>query len=211
MDGKVEVNGRAVADPGMKIASSDKVLVNGQPLAAKRKRYILLNKPRGCVTTRKDERGRPTVYEYLKDVEGWVFPVGRLDRESEGLLIFTNDTKYGNRLTDPRYNVERTYLVRVSGEATAVDIRKMLSGINIGHGETARPLSVRIIAADNVSSLLEIILNEGKNREIRRMLDAIGVDVTMLKRTRYGPFRLGNLKPGKWAEVKLPKSGGLEK
>ncbi len=198
----VKINGKTVLDPGQKVSLPDRVTVNGKPLPRKEARYILLNKPSGYVTTRKDELGRPTVYEFLKDVKDWVFPVGRLDLDSEGLLMFTNDTKLGNVLTDPRYDIERTYEVLITGSLAREEMLKIPKGIDIGRGETARPKNIKVLTCNDDSTLIEITLTEGKNREIRRLFQCLGRDVKRLKRIRFGPFKLGDLKPGKWIEVR---------
>ena len=205
MAGMVSMNGKTLLDPGYKPKSSDSILVNEKPLQAsslsKDKIYILFHKPAGYVTTRKDELGRPTVYEFLKDIDSWVFPVGRLDRDSEGLLIFTNDTKFGNVLTEPRYNIERTYEVSIKGSLTHEDTTKILSGLDIGRGEKTKPTGVKTLSRGNDSSVVEITLKEGKNREIRRLFEGLGKPVIRLVRTRFGPFKLGSIKPGKWIEI----------
>lgn len=202
MAGKVKINGKTVLDPGFKVRNSDRILVNEKPLITKEKRYILFHKPAGYVTTRKDELGRLTVYEFLKDIDEWIFPVGRLDRDSEGLLVFTNDTKFGNILTEPRYKIERTYEVLISGHISQEEITAILKGVDIGHNEKSHPKSVKILSRDDNSTCLEISLQEGKNREIRRLFEAINRPVKRLVRTKFGPFNLGSIKPGKWIELK---------
>lgn len=202
MAGKVQINGKAVLDPGYKAKNSDRILVHGRPLPKKEKRYILFHKPDGYVTTRKDELGRPTVYEFFKDMDDWMFPVGRLDRDSEGLLIFTNDTKLGNILTEPRYNIERTYKVLITGHITQEEIAGILKGVNIGRNETSHPTAIKILSKNDDSTWVEIMLKEGKNREIRRLFEALNRPVKRLVRTRFGPFNLGSIEPGKWIELK---------
>ena len=200
MAGKVKINENIVLDPGYKTRYPDQILVNEKPLPKTQKRYILFHKPAGYVTTRKDELGRPTVYEFLKDINDWVFPVGRLDLDSEGLLIFTNDTKLGNVLTEPRYKISRTYEVLITGHLTDNDIEKSLKGIDIGRGEKAQPTSLKIMTKNNNSTWVEVCLKEGKNREIRRLFEALDRPVKRLIRTKFGPFSLGAIKPGKWHE-----------
>lgn len=200
--GKVGINGKIVVDPGYKVRNSDHILVNEKPLPKKDKRYILFHKPAGYVTTRKDELNRPTVYELLKDIDDWVFPVGRLDLDSEGLLIFTNDTKFGNILTEPRYKVSRIYEVLINGQITPKEIETVLSGIDIGRGEKTEPISLKILSKNDDSTWVEVMLREGKNREIRRLFEALNKPVKRLIRTGFGPFKLGLLKPGKWIELK---------
>lgn len=201
--GKVKINGKTITDPGYKVRDPDRILVNEKPIPKSNKRYILLHKPAGYVTTRKDELGRPTVYEFFKNIDDWIFPVGRLDLESEGLLIFTNDTKFGNVLTDPRYKISRTYEVLASGHITDKEIEDILNnGIDIGRGEKSKPLSFKIVPKNDDFAWYEISLKEGKNREIRRLFEALNSPVIRLIRTKYGPFSLGSIKPGKWLEIK---------
>ena len=200
MAGKVKINGKITLDPGHKTRNSDQILVNEKPLPKVKKRYILFHKPAGFVTTRKDELGRPTVYEFLKDINDWVFPVGRLDLDSEGLLIFTNDTKFGNVLTDPHYKINRTYEVLITGHITDKDIEKVLKGIDIGRGEKTQPTSLKILSKNEDSAWVEVSLKEGKNREIRRLFEALNRPVQRLIRTKFGPFILGHIKSGKWHE-----------
>jgi len=203
--GKVRINGRTVLNPGFKIGKTDRIQVNKKPLTRAGKRYILFHKPPGYVTTRKDNLNRPTIYEFLKDISDWVFPVGRLDMHSEGLLILTNDTKLGNVLTDPRYKIMRTYNVLVTGDITDKDIETILKGIDIRRGEISRPKSVKIVSKNDVATCLEVVLREGKNREIRRLFEALNKPVIRLIRTKFGPFSLGNIEPGKWVELrKIP-------
>jgi len=202
MAGKIKINGKTTFDPGHKTSQSDQVLVNEKPLAKIKKRYILLHKPAGYVTTRKDELQRPTVYELLKDIDDWVFPVGRLDKDSEGLLIFTNDTKLGNILTDPCYQISRNYEVLIAGEINEKDIENALKGVDIGRGEITRPISLKIMVKNDDSTWVRVMLKEGKNREIRRLFEALNRPVKRLIRTDFGPFKLGSIKPGKWIELK---------
>lgn len=205
--GRVRVDGEVVLDPGVKPGFRAKVTIDERPIPKKVKRLILLNKPAGYVTTRRDELGRSTVYELLRDVKDWIFPVGRLDRDSEGLLIFTNDAKFGNMLTDPEFGIERTYEVLIEGVLAQEEAQRILRGIDIGRGERARPVSLKILIRKSDSTLVEVILKEGKNREIRRLFESLGKPVKRLLRTKYGPFKLGDLKPGKWVEVKdIPRN-----
>lgn len=199
--GKVKLGGKVVTDPGVKVAHPGKISVSGRPLPKKKTRYILLNKPAGYVTSRKDELGRPTVYEFLKDVKDWVFPVGRLDLDSEGLLIFTNDTEFGNTLTDPKYGIKRTYEVLIAGHLDSGQVREILKGVDIGRKEISKPSKIKVIGEKDGSTLVEVTLKEGKNREIRRLFEKLGKPVLKLRRTEYGRYKLGNIKPGTWIEV----------
>ena len=206
MAGKVKIKGKTILDPGTKISDPGNIFVDGKPLPKVKKRYILLHKPSGYVTTRNDELGRPTVYEFLKDIDDWIFPIGRLDRDSEGLLIFTNDTKFGNILTEPGYKIERIYEVLIDGSILHDDIQKMLKGVDIGRGEKAQPTSVKILDKKDGGSWIRVSLQGGKNREIRRLFEHFDKHVKRLVRTNYGPFSLGSIKPGRWIELKdIPK------
>lgn len=204
--GDVKINGKAVTDPGYKVRNSDHILVHKKPLQKAKKRYILFHKPAGYVTTRNDELGRPTVYEFLKGIGDWVFPVGRLDMDSEGLLMLTNDTKLGNILTDPQYKIIRTYQVLITGHITDEEIKAVLNkGVGIGRGERTQPANIKIMSKNEDSTWVEISLKEGKNREIRRLFEALNRPVIRLIRTKFGPFSLGAIKPGKWIELsKIP-------
>ncbi len=196
--GRVKVNGRAITDPLNNLSSADRVTVDGKAIAKEERRYILFNKPAGCVTTSKDERSRKTVYDVLGDVGGRVFAVGRLDKETEGLLIFTNDTAFGDFLTDPSNKIPRTYIATVDGPLSETDMVKALHGVDIGRGERSRPVNARILKRGERKTIVEITLVEGKNREVRRLCEALGAPVTKLVRTSFGPFRLGDIPSGKW-------------
>lgn len=201
--GRVRVNGRIETNPGYVTRERDRIELDGETAKSSAKKYFLFHKPKGCVTTRSDEKGRPTVYDWLSDIEGWIFPVGRLDLDSEGLLILTNDTAFGNQLTDPAFAVPRTYRVWTEGELNAEDKRKISAGFAIGRGEVTRPARLTIISAKENGSEAEITLTEGKNREVRRLFDALGKPVTRLLRISFGSFQLGKLKPGEWREIQV--------
>lgn len=200
--GKVRLDGKIVLDPGVMAFLNSDILVNGEKAKKKEKLYILLNKPAGCVTTRSDERGRENVYKFLAGVDKWLFPVGRLDKDSEGLLIFTNDSDLGEKMTDPAFNVPRTYEVLISGRLSDGELACIRRGTDIGRGETSKPVSVKIKNTVPWGVSLEITLTEGKNREIRRLFAVYGKTVLKLKRTGFGPFKLGDLKPGEWRYLK---------
>lgn len=202
--GRVRVNGRIETEPGYPVRERDRIELDGEAAKSAAKKYFLFHKPKGYVTTRSDEKGRPTVYEWLTDIEGWIFPVGRLDLDSEGLLILTNDTAFGNQLTDPAFSVPRTYRVWIKGELTAEDQQKISAGFDIGRGEVTRPARLKVLHAADKGSEVEITLTEGKNREVRRVFDVVGKPVTRLLRTSFGPFQLGKLQPGEWREIPRP-------
>ncbi len=205
-DGRVTVNGRVVTDARAPVAVHDRIIVDGASTSARAKRYILLHKPAGYVTTRSDEKGRKTVYDLLGDVGAWVFPVGRLDKDSEGLLIFTNDTFFGNVLTDPQFRIPRTYRVTVNGTIDAVTAARIKKGLAIGRGERSCPREATIVGQDLYATIIDVTLTEGKNREIRRLFETLGTPVVRLVRTSFGPFRLGSLTPGAWRPITVTRA-----
>ncbi len=202
-DGMVKVNGR-IAVIGDKInPASDKVVVKGRRLgsASKQKRwYIMINKPRGYVTTMNDEMGRKCVAELVKDVPARVYPVGRLDRDSEGLLLMTNDGDFANKVTHPSKHVYKVYRVTVRPGINEEQLIKMSSGMVIDGRKTA-PAEIHVLQREEGRCVLEIILREGRNRQIRKMCEQLGLEVPRLKRTAIGQVRLGGLKSGSWREL----------
>ena len=200
-EGKVKVNGR-VAVIGEKVdPKRDKVTVKGKPVTAvDEKVYIMLNKPRGYVTTMSDEFGRKTVMELTEKVGKKIFPVGRLDRDSEGLLFMTNDGELANAITHPSSLVNKTYLVTVSGEVSEEQITKMASGIVID-GRKTKPCDVFVTERKPDRTVLSFVIHEGRNRQIRKMCDAVGLDVLRLKRVEIAGVKLGGLKLGDFREL----------
>ena len=202
-DGMVKVNGR-IAVIGDKInPASDKVVVKGRRLgsASKQKRwYIMINKPRGYVTTMNDEMGRKCVAELVKDIPARVYPVGRLDRDSEGLLLMTNDGDFANKVTHPSKHVYKVYRVTVRPGINEEQLIKMSSGMVIDGRKTA-PAEIHVLQREEGRCVLEIILREGRNRQIRKMCEQLGLEVPRLKRTAIGQVRLGGLKSGSWREL----------
>lgn len=194
--GKVKVNGH-VAHIGDKInPKKDLVTVRGKKITKdERKYYIMLNKPRGYVTTVSDELGRKTVMD-LVDVDARVYPVGRLDKDSEGLLILTNDGAFANALTHPKHNYAKVYRVTVRPSVNDEMLEKLRNGIEIDGRKTA-PCDVNIVTEEEGRVVLEFILREGRNRQIRKMCDAVGLEVARLKRISIGPVKLGMLQVGK--------------
>lgn len=201
--GKVKVNGVA-AEIGDKVDPyRDKVFVNGKRItvAAKPKyRYIMLHKPRGYITTMSDERGRKCVAELVKDIPERIYPVGRLDRDSEGMLLMTNDGEFANIITHPKKHIYKVYRVTVRPGITEDQIVEMSVGMEIDGYKTA-PAEVRVIQKQEGRAVLEIVLREGRNRQIRKMCEKLGIEVARLKRTAVGQVKLGMLQPGKWREL----------
>ena len=201
--GKVKVNGK-VASIGDKIdPKKDTVTVSGKKVTAvKQKYYIMLNKPRGYVTTMSDELGRKCVAELVEDVGAVVYPVGRLDRDSEGLLLLTNDGEFANSVMHPRKHVPKTYRVTVRSNINDAQVEKLESGVDIdGDGRDTLPASVRIIEKSAGRSVFEITIYEGRNRQIRKMCESVSLEVIRLKRNAVGSIKLGMLQPGKWREL----------
>ena len=197
-EGKIKVNGN-IALPGTKIVPDQDVIeIDGKKveLRLQKAAYIMLNKPRGYVTTVSDEKGRPTVMDLLDDVPVRVYPVGRLDFDSEGLLLFTNDGDFANKLMHPSYEKEKTYLVSVSHYSDE-GVDKLRSPMNID-GYRIKPAKVKILEVKGERAELEIKIGEGRNRQIRKMCDQVGMRVVKLKRTAIGKVILGNLVVGKW-------------
>ena len=211
--GRVCVNGRPAALGDSADPEADDILVDGKPLPERnRSVYLMLHKPRGYVTTLSDERGRKDVARLVKDCPQRVYPIGRLDQDSEGLLLFTNDGAFANALMHPRHQVDKTYLVWVTGYGPGKE--GLLEKPLVLDGYRIRPPVVRLLEAAGQKARLEITIHEGRNRQIRRMCGARGMTVTRLKRIRKGALELGNLEPGAWRyltaeEVKkiLPRDG----
>lgn len=195
--GRVRVNGEVSALGDRADPACDRIEVDGKPLAAAPELvYLMLNKPRGYVTTLADERGRATAAELVADCDTRVFPVGRLDRDSEGLLLMTNDGVLAQAMLHPRGEVDKVYQVTVSG--TLEHSPERLSAIRMLDGERIRPAKVEILRRWPGQALLEITIHEGKNRQIRRMCRQVGLNVLRLQRVREHTLSLGHLKPGKW-------------
>jgi pseudouridine synthase len=203
-DGRVSVNGAVVRELGTKAdASRDDIRVDGRRVKpAARYRYLLLNKPRGYVTTRSDPQGRPTVLDLLTGVHEYVYPVGRLDFDSEGLLLLTNDGDLTSRLTHPRHGVARVYEVRVSGLPDAHDLKRLATGVTV-EGRPTAPADVRVLSTNRHEdrATVQITLFEGRNRQVRKMFETIGHSVAELRRVAIGPLRDSRLKPGHWRDL----------
>lgn len=198
-EGKVKVNGRVVTELGTKVnPATDIVEVGGKLLSGSEKKvYLLLNKPSGVVTTVKDPRGRKTVMDLIRHVPQRVYPVGRLDYDTDGLLLLTNDGQLANALLHPRHQVEKTYLALVRKVPSREKLEQLAAGIQLNDGLTA-PAKVRLVKTVKGNGLVEITIHEGRNRQVRRMAAAIGHPVLKLRRTKMAFLTLGNLKPGQF-------------
>jgi 23S rRNA pseudouridine2605 synthase len=200
-EGRVVVDGRPAADPLQPVVpETARIEIDGRPAVRPRPRTILLHKPRGVVTTRSDPEGRPTVYTCLDGLTDHLVPIGRLDTATTGLLLLTNDTRLADRITDPANAIPRVYLVTVRGELNDATARRLEEGIeDAGEHLSAKTVTIRKRSGRETHLILE--LTEGKNREIRRLLAAVGHEVTRLKRVSFGGLELGDLQPGRWREV----------
>jgi 23S rRNA pseudouridine2605 synthase len=219
-EGRVEVNSEVVTEQGRRVdPERDVIRVDGARIPPPRRhRYLALNKPRGVVATMEDPEGRRTVADLLAEPAGRsttrslknerLFHVGRLDTDSEGLLILTNDGDFGHRLAHPSYHVPKTYIVEVTGALSEQTLRRLRRGITLDDGPV-RPSSVKIISSAAGKTLLKITLQEGRNRIVRRTMEAVGHPVRRLTRIGIGPVRLGNLKVGEYRELTREELGGL--
>lgn len=195
--GKVGVNGALRRDPESTVhLAHDRIEIGGQMLEATRKIYLAVNKPRGLVTTASDEKGRDTVYSLLEKGTPWCSPVGRLDQASEGLLLFTNDTEWANRVSSPETHLEKTYHVQIAAVADEALLQSLQRGVVARGGETLRVKSAALLRRGERNCWLEIVLDEGKNRQIRRLLETQNVEVLRLVRVAVGPLQLGELAKG---------------
>ena len=193
----MRVNGRLARDPESPVhLGNDRIEVDAKPLAAHEHVYLMLNKPRGIVTTASDEKGRETVYDLFAGDLPWVAPVGRLDKASEGLLLLTNDSEWAGRVLAPDSHLDKTYHVHIDRIADQALLDSMLHGVQTADAEVLRVKLVRLLRSGEKNSWLEVVLHEGRNRQIRRILDGLGVEVLRLVRIAVGPLRLGELKKG---------------
>ena len=208
----MQVNGAVQRAPSLRVdVRRDRITVDGQRVTAAAKVYLMLNKPRGLMTTTSDERGRETVYQCLTDPSlPWVSPVGRLDKASEGLLLFTNDTQWAASILAPATHLDKTYHAQINCVADDHLLEQMRNGV-VDAGETLRAKSVRLLRHGRRNSWLEIVLDEGKNRHIRRMLEALDVSVLRLMRVSIGPLELGELKKGEYRHLTVAERDALEK
>lgn len=200
-NGNVKVNGAVLKEPGYEVSESDKVEVNGRLIDTVQKlEYVLINKPLGMVTTVSDDKDRLTVMDVVKDIDARLFPVGRLDYNTSGALIMTNDGELAYRLTHPKHEVYKTYRARVAGVLSNEKVARLRKGVDIGGFVTSRA-RVNIIRGTRNSTIVEIAIHEGKNRQVRKMFKAVGNPVQELERIAIGEIRLGYLKPGHYRKL----------
>ena len=199
--GLVRVDGRVVTTPGVTVdPETASVEVNGLPVQSEKKIYILLHKPAGYLCALKDRFGRPLVTDLVRDIPQRTYHVGRLDLDSEGLLFLTNDGDFAQRLTHPRHQVEKTYRLKLRGPLDNREAEMLINGLRLDDGFQTAPARVKILARDR--RRIEISIREGKKRQVKRMLKAVGNEVIYLKRVAIGPLKLGRLKKGKWRGLK---------
>ena len=209
LEGRVSVNGDVIRQLGVRVdPARDRIAVDGTLIRVRKKLYVALHKPRGCVCSRKDEFERPTVYELLPREWGNLYSVGRLDYDTEGLLFLTNDGEFALRLTHPRYEVCKKYVVTIEGRMAGEMLGRFTRGI-FHEGETLKARNARLISSSSTRSVVELELTEGKNREVRRLFASQGLTVKRLQRTQIGKIKLGELKPGKWRTLTEPEIKSL--
>ena len=201
LDGRVRINGKTVTALGTDVKDGDYVEVDGRAVAlAQRKVYVMLNKPKGCVCTVHDEKGRKTVLDFVKLKER-IFPVGRLDYDTEGLLLMTTDGELSNRLMHPRHEISKTYVAKIEGEITEAELNKIRGGVVLD-GEKTKKCKAKAVGFEDGMSRIEVTISEGRNRQIRRMFETINREVVFLKRVAIGEIRLGGLYRGESRELK---------
>ncbi|MCI7240865.1 MAG: rRNA pseudouridine synthase [Aerococcus suis] len=197
VDGRVAVNGEIVTELGTKVSTNDHVEVDKVPIYKEEPVYYLFYKPTGVITAVSDDRGRKVVTDYFPEVEQRIYPIGRLDYNTSGLLLLTNDGEFANSLMHPRYELNKTYIAKVNGIPSKSDMNKLANGIVIDGKKTARANArIKEIDKDKQKAIVELTIHEGRNRQVRKMLEAINCPVDKLERERYGFLDLGNLQPG---------------
>lgn len=200
-DGRVGVNGKIVRDPDAWVdLERDRISFDSKPLARAVQTYVLLYKPAGYLTTYGDPDGRPTIYDLLPEREGYLFPVGRLDLDTSGLLLLTNDTAFAERMTNPDYKVPKTYLVKASRHLSNEELDRLRNGLELRDGPT-RPAGVERVRESGGKSVFEITITEGRNRQVRRMVEELEAKVLKLVRVAIGPIQIGDLQIGKSREL----------
>ncbi len=212
-EGRVRLNGRPVKLGDKMDTSRDVLSVDGKtvrPTKKKTLRYYILNKPRGYLTTSSDDRGRKTVMDLVRDIPERVYPVGRLDKDSEGLLIFTNDGDLANALMHPSGGVSKMYRVTVHPKASEEQMVALTDGVVLDDGTKTLPAVIRVVADGEERTVMEMSIKEGRNRQIRRMCESVGLSVARLSRKQIGPIKLGMLQPGKYRELKSAEVQALK-
>ena len=202
LDGRVAVDGKIITELGTKFdVTINKIAVDGKTINyTEEKKYILLNKPKNIISSAKDDRGRKTVVDLITDISERIFPVGRLDYDTEGLILLTNDGELMNALLHPKFQINKTYLAKVTGNITKDKLEKLQNGIQLDDGLTA-PAIIRVIGKSNTEAKIEITIHEGRNRQVRRMFNAIDCEVKKLKRIKFANLTIHNLKAGQYRQL----------
>ena len=210
-DGLVQVNGLTVTEMGVQVEENGEGCVRGERVIPEtEKRYILYHKPMGEVTTVSDEKGRETVMDHFRDFPVRIYPIGRLDYDSEGLLLLTNDGDLAARLTHPSHEVDKTYLAQVTTHLTAEELHALRSGVVLEDGFRTSPAKVRVIREDAFASQVLVTIHEGHNRQVRRMMEAVGHKVLLLRRVRFGPIDLKGVEKGTWRDLTAEEIAALK-
>ncbi|WP_172189594.1 pseudouridine synthase [Lentilactobacillus kribbianus] len=211
-DGEVKVNGKVVKELGTKVTDKDTIIVNGVPISKEEHVYYLLYKPRGVVTTVKDDKKRKTVLDFFENVSERIYPVGRLDYDTSGLLLLTNDGELDNRLTHPKYEFEKNYVAKVKGIVSNNDLKQLRVGVMIDDKKSA-PAKVKLIKTneDAKTSIVSLTIHEGRNHQVKKMMSAVGHSVMKLSRESYGFLTLQGLQPGEWRRLKPHEVEELKK
>lgn len=212
VQGRVRVNQKIVTELGTKVTDKDKIEVNDIPITEEKKVYYLLYKPRGIITSAKDDKGRKTVLDYFPDISERIYPVGRLDYDSSGILVLTNDGDFANLLMHPRYKVNKVYVAKIKGIPEPRELQSLKKGIS-DKNELLKLKSFKVLSKDTKQNtmVLQIVLQEGKNRHIRRMMEGLGYPVQKLKREEYGILNLKGLQPGKYRKLTAKEIEELKK
>jgi 23S rRNA pseudouridine2605 synthase len=211
-EGRVKLNGTFGRDPETPVhLGKDRIEIDGQPAERRSKIYLALNKPRGVVTTAADEKNRETVYAYLPEGLPWIAPVGRLDKASEGLLLLTNDSEWAARITAPETHLVKTYHVQISAVADENLLQALRNGVRTSDREFLRVKNARLLRHGDQTSWLDIVLDEGKNRHIRRMLEELKIEVLRLVRVAIGPLALGDLPKGRTRALELKEKQAMDR
>ncbi len=210
-EGRVSLNGRVIRQPEYPVLlGNDRILVDGREIGSAKKIYLMMNKPRGIVTSARDEKGRDTVYSLLPEARAWLAPVGRLDKASEGLLLFSNDSNWAARISSPESHVEKTYHVRIGIAADESLMHRLGAGVRSSEGDLLKAKRTSIVRHGSKNCWIEIVLDEGKNRQIRRMLSALDIEILRLVRIGIGSLRLGDLPKGKVRELTSEEKRALD-
>ncbi|GEK90957.1 pseudouridine synthase [Alkalibacterium kapii] len=202
-EGRVKVNGKVVTEMGLNVSNKDAITVDDVPITKEQKLYFILNKPRGVISSAVDPKGRKTVVDFFEHIDQRVYPVGRLDYDTTGVLLLTNDGELTNQLTHPKYGIEKTYIAKVTGVIDKTAIKKLEKGLKIDNYKTL-PAKARILEIDSKKnkSMVELTIHEGKNHQVKKMLKTVGYPVEKLNRVQYGFLTTEGLKSGEWRELK---------